>query len=252
MKKNNIHPKHVRQYFDRIAENYPKRLNRKNSFHAQFFDERLHKATEGLLFQDKKIWDIGAGTGVLYDYIVQQTDRFDYYACDLSAKMLAESQIPPERRHTGPPNWLQFPDSSFDYIFLLGVSSYLSSTALKEWIPLFAQKLRLDGRLVISFTNRNSWDYQLRKQIRPVVRLFVNSRQLIAQPFQTQAYDYLETLELFSSAFQLQKMNWLHNNIPLLNRVWPALSAKIARKLNRKGNRTQQLSADFLLTFSKS
>jgi SAM-dependent methyltransferase len=237
----------VQLYFDRIADTYPERYRRRRSFHACFFNERLRLATHGCSFAGKTIWDIGAGTGALYDQIGRQTDDFEYFACDLSEKMLAQSRIPPERRQVGPPYWQQFPDQFFDYIFLLGVTTYLPGTTLAEWLSYIQQKLKPGGRLIVSFTNQAAWEYHLRRQTRPLLQRLARTDQLINQSFEAQAYHYDEVMALLLPFFQLRRKEWLHVSIPMLSRLWPALSFWLGRGLANILQLKPQLSTDFLL-----
>jgi SAM-dependent methyltransferase len=237
----------VQLYFDRIADTYPERYRHRRSFHARFFNERLQLATEGCSFAGKTIWDIGAGTGALYDLIGRQTDNFEYFACDLSEKMLAQSRIPPERRQVGSPYWQQFPDQFFDHIFLLGVTTYLPGATLAEWLAHIQQKLKPTGRLIVSFTNRASWEYHLRRRTRPLLQRLARTDQLINQSFEAQAYEYDEAVALLAPFFQLRRKQWLHVSVPFLSRLWPALSSWLGRRLARSLHLHPQLSTDFLL-----
>lgn len=237
----------VQQYFDQIAEGYPERYRRRKSFHASFFTERLQVATRTYAFQDKTVWDIGAGTGALYDLISDRTADFEYYACDLSEKMLAQSRIPPERRQAGPPYWQQFPDRFFDYIFVLGVTSYLPKPVLAQWMPHLRRKLKPGGQLIISFTNAAAWEFSLRRRARPLIQRLARPDQLINQPFETLAYTYEEAIALFAPHFQLRKKHWLYTSLPGLGRFWPRLSTWLGRRLARRLHIPHQLSTDFLV-----
>jgi len=237
----------VQLYFDRIAKSYPERYSSRKPFHARFFNERLHLATQKLCFEEKAIWDIGAGTGALYDLINNQTDVFDYFACDLSEKMMAQSHIPPERRQIGPPYWQQFPDHFFDYIFVLGVTSYLPETTMARWISRLNRKLKPGGQLIMSFTNQAAWEYSFRQKTRPLLQRLANTDQLINQSFEIQAYTVEEIISVLIPFFQLRKKYWLHTSIPALSRLWPGVSFWLGKKLARWFNLSQQLSTDFLL-----
>jgi len=69
---------------------------------------------------------VGAGTGSLYDFLLSKNIQSDYFATDITEKMLEQSKIPLERRFYGSLLDSNFPIQEFDYIFLLGVTSYMS------------------------------------------------------------------------------------------------------------------------------
>lgn len=240
----------VRHYFDQIAGRYPERYQSSHAFHASFFGERLQAATRDHDFQGKRIWDIGAGTGALYDYLTTEYQNIDYYACDLSARMLDQSRIPAERRQVGPPYWQQFPDHFFDFIFVLGVTSYLTRPELSRWLPLLARKLRPGGRLIISFTNAAAWEWSLRHRARPLIQRLARPDQLINQPFETEAYFFDDTIPMFAPYFQLRQKSWLYTSVPGLSRLWPRLSTTLGRRLAGWFGLEERLSTDFLLVWA--
>ena len=83
----------VSTFFDRISDDYRERYGPQNPFHSYFFRERLQAATEGIQFENKIVLDVGAGTGPLWDYLAKYPG-VDYYACDISPMMLAQSSNP--------------------------------------------------------------------------------------------------------------------------------------------------------------
>ncbi|MCC6723098.1 MAG: class I SAM-dependent methyltransferase, partial [Saprospiraceae bacterium] len=138
-------------------------------------------------FNGKKILDIGAGTGGLYDFIIHKWPNCDYLATDISGNMLSQSNIPINRRLVGSLETLNFPKRQFDFIFLLGVTSYLQKSELVNHLTIIRGLLNENGRLVVSFTHKKSMDFWSRK----MVKLFVRKKQtghLLQQKFDVQAY----------------------------------------------------------------
>jgi len=110
----------VSSYFDEISPGYSARYGDQNPFHSYFFRQRLKAATDGFVFDRKTVLDIGAGTGALYDEMIRRCPTVDYFACDISPQMLAQSAIPPQRAFVGRVSEIALPRDSFDFIYSLG------------------------------------------------------------------------------------------------------------------------------------
>jgi hypothetical protein len=78
----------------KLPGDYRRCYGPENPFHNHFFRSRLNATTDGLAFGGKCIPDVGVGTGPLYDDLTKHSG-VDYYACDISEKMLSQSSIPP-------------------------------------------------------------------------------------------------------------------------------------------------------------
>lgn len=163
----------VALYFDQISADYRKRYAVQNPYHNFFFRQRLKAATNGIAFDDASVLDIGAGTGALYDELKCRCPSVDYFGCDISGKMLAQSHIPAERAFVGRAHEIVLPRERFDFIFLLGVTTYQDPDELAKTWQFIADRLAPKGVAIISFTNRGSVDHVIRsmmKFVKPVAR----------------------------------------------------------------------------------
>ena len=150
------HQNKVKAFFDDIAPEYHQKFSPKNPFLSYYFSERLKLACVNHNFQNKTVLDIGAGTGSLYEYLSQYHSNFDYWASDISTSMLEQSDIPNERQLVGNISDLSKDLPHFDFIFLLGVSSYMDENSFFEHLNFIQSKLKPNGKAIISFTNQQS------------------------------------------------------------------------------------------------
>ncbi|MCB0597947.1 MAG: class I SAM-dependent methyltransferase [Lewinellaceae bacterium] len=240
----------VKAFFDHLAEEYAKRYTPARPFHRQLFGERLEQATAGRHFSNKTILDIGAGAGALYDCLLATHEGFDYYACDLSESMLAQSRIPEQRRFAGQVEELTFPVEKFDYIFALGLTTYLTREGLARLLAVLEGKLAAEGLAVLSFTHAGSAEWQARRRLRPLFRRLGLRRYLISQPFETNAYTPEQVQQMLPPGLEMVITAWLSPTLPLLSRLFPRAAAPLARRLALffgKG-----LYSDFLVEMRRS
>ncbi len=240
----------VRLYFDRIATDYASRYSSKKVYHSYFFNERLDEAVRGLDFEGKTILDVGAGSGALYDYLKGQFQSFQYIGTDISSFMLETSNIPLANRRIGALAEIQMPKHGFDFIFMLGVTSYLSQAEFQTHLELFRKCLNPYGKAVISFTHRRSIDHFLRFFLKLVLRPIVKTSFVATQPFKTTAYSLPQIKNTLGEKFDIQRLAWLNQTCSPFNHLLPRLSVSLARFIKRKFFHTSfllVLSADFLL-----
>src|SRR5579883_2606972 len=217
----------VAKYFDGIADNYPGRYENGNPYHSYFFRKRLEIATEKFEFHGKIVLDIGAGTGPLYDELIRRFPTVDYFACDLSPRMLAQSAIPSERIFIGSAPEICFPRERFDFIFSLGVTTYQTPTELLGDWRFIADHLTPNGTAVISITNRSSIDYLIRTAMlatKPLVRSGV-----FGQSFRTYAYR-VKTVNKMARAvgLRLAAVRFFNHTFSPFNTLLPNLSVRLA------------------------
>lgn len=79
---------------------------------------------------------------------------------------------------------ISLPHATFDLIFMLGVSTYLSPEVWQAVLARVTTLLAPDGRFIVSFTNPRSLDWHVRSMIRRVWR----GTGVLGQPFETFAY----------------------------------------------------------------
>ena len=219
--------KPVQSFFDRLAPTYRRRYEGKNAFLTYLHQERIEEALEGLDLTEKTVLDIGAGTGILYERLAGA----DYYACDISAAMLEQSGIPPERRRIGAPQECDFPIACFDAIFLLGVTTYLSKEELEEMLGWIDDHLAPRGRAVLSFSNGSSPDFRLRSRIAPLLPKRLLRKTVLGQDFVFRGYAPAEIPALLPGSLTIEKYVWLNATVFPFNRMFPRFSVWLSRQL---------------------
>ena len=246
--------KEVRDFFDRIAPQYRDRYTGGDAFHEYFFGERLSEATRDLDVRGRRILDVGAGTGKLYDHLLLIDPNIDYYANDVSSAMLENSNIPPQRRFAGQVQDLDLKDLDFDLIFMLGVTTYQNDEDLTSTLRHLRDLIRPGGKLVITFTNPNSIDWLSRRFIKAVGRVFIPKGKVLAQSFQINPRGMNEAMALVRNmGFRLEKMTFLNHTIFPVNQLLKRPSSAVARKIHALGNTSAKewLSSDFLMVLTR-
>jgi SAM-dependent methyltransferase len=219
--------KHVQSFFDQLAPAYRRRYEGKNAFLTYLHRERIEEALEGLDLTDKTVLDIGAGTGILYDRLAGA----DYYACDISEAMLAQSAIPPARRWVGAPQECDFPIVHFDAIFLLGVTTYLSKEELRDLLDWIGDHLAPRGRAVLSYSNGSSPDFRLRSWVAPLLPKRMLRKTVLGQDFAFRGYAPAEIPALLPGSLAIEKYVWLNATVFPFNRLFPRFSVWLSRWL---------------------
>jgi SAM-dependent methyltransferase len=245
----------VRDFFDVVSEEYRGKYEKRQVFHNYFFNQRLEQATGGLDFGGKTVLDIGAGTGNLYDYIVAKNDTVDFYACDISAKMLEQSNIPADNRFVGKCYEIDFPIRKFDYIFMLGVTTYLSSEEMEKTAEFIYGKLADDGLAIITFTNRQGLDTITRTLSKNVIKLFKLKNKVISQSFRIYTYSLNQVKSLYQGKLRMNEVRFINQTIFPFCYVFPKLSVNLAQKLGGKIKNKQvasRLSSDFIVFYKKT
>jgi SAM-dependent methyltransferase len=166
VKPSSSHQQKVRSFFDHLAPTYHRRYSPKSPFLRYFHQQRLQKALKEFSFSGKRVLDAGAGSGALYRALKEPAD---YFATDLSDAMLEHSGIPKSAQYPGVLSEIHFPVDSFDFIFLLGVTTYMELNELKATLDWMEAHLTEEGVAIISFTNRQSLDFQVRKRLKPLI-----------------------------------------------------------------------------------
>ena len=238
----------VASYFDQISGGYSDRYGDRKPFHSYFFRQRLEAATDSFAFDGRSVLDIGAGTGALYIELIGRFPKVDYFACDISPQMLAQSVIPADRAFVGRVSETQFPRDRFDFIYSLGVTTYQDPAELANNWRFIADRLAPGGTAGISFTNRASIDHATRTAMR-VVKPIVK-RGVFGQSFATFAYKPAEVEEMARTVgLRVTRTVYLNQTISPFNTLLPKLSVALANMLEKHAPAAALpfLSADFIV-----
>lgn len=216
-------PHKVAAYFDEIARDYESRYGTNRPYHRYLHTERLRLTTEGLHIEGKRVLDIGAGTGPVYEAL--RGRGCHYFALDISAEMLAASNIPEAQRFCGSLQDAPLPYPVFDVVFMLGVTTYLPPDELADTLQRVQRLLAPGGVFIVTFTNPRSLDWQIRR----FIRLFWRGKGVIGQGFATFAY----RPELPDGLFDTCHVHYYNAGITPFNTLLPGLSTNVARLADR-------------------
>ena len=246
---------HIKALFDDLSEGYQDRKREKNPFLKYFNEQRLTVSTEDLIKAKKlKILDLGAGTGFLYDHLVNMgIDVSDYFAVDISDDMLSRSSIPVDQRKLASVDDLEvLSDRTFDCIFCLGLTTYLSESALIKLIEDSYSLLNPKGKLIISFTNRDSFDFKFRGVLRMVLPKFIKKGRVLSL-FYIQSLRSNQAINIIQGVgFDSERLMYLNQTVFPFNRIFPSFSIWLAKKFyNLSSPKLKRWSSDFLVIASK-
>ncbi len=243
----------VSTYFDQISQGYSDRYEHQNPFHSYFFRQRLKVATDDFVFDNKSVLDIGAGTGALYGDLIRRSPTVDYFACDISPKMLAQSAIPGDRAFVGRVSEIAFPRDRFDFIYSLGVTTYQEPAELAANLGFIAQRLAPRGIAVVSFTNRGSVDYAVRTTMRIVKPII--KRGVFGQSFATFAYRVAEVADMTCAVgLRIARVAFVNQTVSPFSTLLPKLSVTLAEAIERRAPAAALplLSADFVVFIERA
>lgn len=252
MVKETVNSEKAGQFFNSISDTYKSKYSPENVFHYYFFTERLEKATKNLELKNKKILDIGAGTGDLYDYLISKEPSINYFATDIAEGMLEHSNIPKERRFLGNAKTLDIPHDDFDCVFMLGVSTYLNDSEIRQYLDFIKKKSLIQNTdIIITFTNKCSIDNFFRTVLKPFVAILPGKRSVLSQKILIKKYTIEEVENLIEKDFQLIKVEWLNHTIFPFNLLFKNWSVALAEKLDKLKNPKllSLFSSDFIVKF---
>jgi ubiquinone/menaquinone biosynthesis C-methylase UbiE len=235
----------VQSFFDNIAADYPGRYE--SPFLKFFYTERLIAATAGFNFEGKSILDIGAGTCALYHFLKKDGKSFKYYASDLSKEMLNQCKLPEEQLFHGQLEEQNFPVDKFDFIYMLGVSNYMPPEELKNTLVWIQNHLSPTGRAIVSFTHKNSIDYQMIYLLKNPLRALGFKKKGVAQDFKSYAYSPKELRSILPEKLVIERLHWLNYSIFPFNRLFTGLAVGLAKWWQRRGREMPLFSSDFLI-----
>jgi len=246
----------VGDFFNSIAENYREKYTHKDVFRNYFFNERLVEATRGFDFESKNVLDIGAGTGNLYDRLMEIDPSVNYFALDIAAEMLQKSLIPADRQFIGEFGKTKLPLETYDYIFLLGVTTYMDAEKLSGLFDLIFKSLSPGGQVIITFTNKNSLDWKLRRIFKMLPKRFLPQTFVLTQAFTIYPRTLGQINNAIKNSYDIKDIRWLNHTIFPFNQIFKSLSAKFAKNFHKRTMKsndsiTEKLSSDFLIVLGK-
>jgi len=222
------------QFFDRVSGSYRAKYGTRSAFHHYFFNERLEKATRGLELADKDVLDIGAGTGNLYDHLMERFPSMRFHATDVSAGMLAQSRIPEERRFVGSAYDHDLSTRQFDAIFMLGVTTYMDQEELSRNLAFIAQSLKPGGTVVITFTNKLGLDTMMRMLLRAPLRLFGSRNKVLSSGLRTHTFTQAQASKAVEQHLQVLRWDLLNHTVFPFNLLLTPVALGIAKRLARQ------------------
>lgn len=208
----------VKDFFDRSARRY-----RKSDAVAtqQYFEKRLELALKDGPTTTTPILDIGCGTGLLYDALKAKGIAGQYYGIDLSEEMLNHSNIPLEQRQScSLQKFVQRSKRQFDYLYALGLTTYLTTEETTLFYQQIRQLLQPNGKVIISYTHQASLDFKLRNWIQKLIGRWLPADRSMGRNFPifaTTPSAVQQQIQL--TGFSISRLYWLPASIPLL--AWP-------------------------------
>ena len=238
------------RFFDSVSGTYKDKYRDRSPFHHYFFNERLEKATRGLDLSDADVLDIGSGTGDLYDHLVAHFPRMRFHATDVSAGMLAQSAVPTSHKFTGHAYDHPFATKAFDVIFMLGVTTYLTTEELEKNLSFIASSLKPGGAAVITFTNAHALDTWLRNLARGPLRLLGGKGKVLSSGLGSWTYGQGEAQRIMKRHFNVERIDLLNHTVFPFNQLLSGPSLALARRLSRRVENAawlRWLSSDLLI-----
>ena len=244
----------VKDFFNQISSTYRDKYTPQQAFHHYFFVERLEESIAGLNISGKRVCDVGAGTGNLYDFLLDRFQGIEYNACDIAEQMLAQSNIPRESYQVGPCYETNFRHEHFDFIFLLGVTTYLDKDQIQKTLDWIEEKLTPDtGTAILTFTNKYTLDQGLRGTLKAPLKLFSPNKNVLTA-LDIYPYSPAQAEKLVSRQFEIDKVTYLNQTIFPFNRLFPKSSIALAKRLKQSlpnGKVKSSLSSDFIFFLRK-
>lgn len=244
----------VGEFFDTISDTYGEKYSGADIFHEYFFQERLLEAVKSIDFRGKRILDIGAGTGTLYDRLLTIDPEIDYYATDISKGMLEHSSIPGDRQFLGKIDEINFPVSKFDMAYCLGVTTYMNDEDLNRAFHRVHGLLVENGLMVVTFTNEDALDWKSRKLFKLAARKLMPRRTVLGQSFTVFPRNLSHVIDQLNGEFQLEAVSYLNHTIFPVNRILKRPSIAIAKRIHKMELNSKLkglISSDFLLVMRK-
>lgn len=220
-------------FFDGVSTSYRDKYAHQSPFHRYYFNERLQKAVRGLDLAGKDVLDIGSGTGNLFDHLSARFPTMRFFATDVSAGMLAQSHVPADRRFVGHAYDHAFPVRTFDAIFLLGVTTYLSPEVLDRNLAFIARSLEPGGTAVITFSNRHGLDTWMRALVRTPMSWLGRRDKVLASGLRLRTYSIREVRAALAPHLHIREVDTHNHTVFPFGLLTPGLAIPLAERIAR-------------------
>jgi SAM-dependent methyltransferase len=246
--------KQVGEFFDKISNQYDAKYEaHTNKFLAHLFRRRIESATNALPKSLGRVMDIGAGTGQLHRFLLENGFSFDdYIAVDVSEGMLSKSDIPEESRHVGTVHLptLDRYNGTVDHFFLLGVTTYMSANELDATLNRIARLSSKDGLLVCTFTNLSSIEIKAQTVFSWLLKLFIRLSGKRLNVVAAQTFSRLIVSEAAMKSFlrphgTIERIDYINQTFTPFNRLFTGASIRLESFLSRSLRRRPALLAVF-------
>jgi len=246
----------VKSYFDVASENYQnKNYGESDKFLQYFFTQRLKKCVQGLDFEKRKILDIGAGTGALYNFLSENNNKLEYYATDISDGMLSKSRIPINQRFIGDAYNNTFNFEKVDYIYMLGVVTYIPEQELEKIFAYINNISHPETKLILTINHDKTIHRYAHNLLKPIMKLIALKDKVVSQKINIQYYEpnYFYSI-LQKYGFEIDRVDSLNQSIYPFNRLFPNIFCKLGNYLDsnlKEGKLKRFISSDLALRFNR-
>lgn len=244
----------TKKFFDEISQNYHQRYTDKDK-RSLFFNERLNFSLKEEDLKGKSIIDIGAGNGMIYHKTKHL--NVNYYACDISEKMMRNGGIPKKMRYLIKKD---FPEElykkKYDYIFVLGLTAYLSREEFQNYIKIIENCSKAGSRIIISYTLNNLIHKTITNLSRIIykkifIKFYKINNILIASNINIKRSNLSDCFKISRNLLIYDYL--FHNFVPApLDRLLPYTFLKATNILLNKifgNNRLKHLATDLIIKY---
>ena len=210
-------------FFDSVANDYSKRYRSEDN-RSIFFNNRLNFSLNNEDFKNKSVLDIGAGSGIIYHSLKNVISK--YTGCDISEKIMREGGIP-KKFYKVIDNNLEvlLKDKKYDYIFMLGVTTYLSKKQFESYIKQIKNCSNNGTKIIISYSLKNYihifWRQFLTFLSNKLLKPFFNKKRFLVNSGIKMTY--FEVKDCFDISNNLKVYDYNYQNIflPPFDRIFP-------------------------------
>ena len=210
-------------FFDSVASNYSIRYRFEDN-RSIFFNNRLNFSLNNEDFENKSVLDIGAGSGIIYHCLKNTLSK--YTGCDISEEMMKEGGIPKKSRRVIENNLEELlKDEKYDYIFMLGVTTYLSQEQFESYIDQIKICSNNGTKVIISYTLKNYihiiWRRFITRLSITTLKPLLNKKKLLVNSGIKMSYHKPKACFEISKNLKVYDFNYLNIFLPPFDRIFP-------------------------------